>query len=332
MKDMNRESIADTEFPQGNNMLKNVGDISQTGTIMHPKDMALTAYEYFERNEECSEICIVDDNNAFIGLLTRTDVLHIFGGRYGYNLHQRNHVVELAKKNTLTVYKDYSIENVSKLAMERQPKDLYEPIVVLEEDKYVGIVTIKSLLTATVSIEVERASEANPLTSLPGNKIIEKTIENLFLTDEIFAMMYLDLDNFKAYNDAYGFTNGDHMIEKLADVMRKICDNSDFLGHVGGDDFVIITKSGKQQELAKNIISTFRESIRELYKKEDWDRGFIISTNRNGEIERFPIASISIAIVTNQVNKYENRTVLNEQIVAAKKQAKNIPGNTIVII
>ena len=144
--------------------------------------------------------------------------------------------------------------------------------------------------------------------------------------------MYIDLDNFKAFNDAYGFPNGDRMIETVANAMHKVFGAMSFLGHVGGDDFVIITDRLDVKEGAEQIIAEFNRDIRELYNNEDWERGYIVAKSRKGMIEEFPIASLSIAIITNQINKYNRMMELTEQIVTAKKKAKDADGNSIVVL
>lgn len=300
-------------------ILRNVGEICNKGSVMLPEEKAITAYDLFKKNKECSAICIVDEEENFRGVLIRSDMIQAFGGRYGYNLHMRNTVMELANIKALTVYATFSIENVARLAMERSMNEIYDPVVVIKQGKYYGIVTVKDLLLATVSIEVEKANETNPLTSLPGNKVINQKIHQLIGEQDFFAIIYLDLDNFKAFNDAYGFSSGDRMIEILADIMKKVCGESSFLGHIGGDDFVIITRQSNVKELAEVIISDFKEEIRELYNETDWERGYIISQNRKGVTEQFPIAAISIAIITNQSNQYNCMKELTKQIVAAKK-------------
>lgn len=313
-------------------LMRNVSSISGKGHIMLPNEKATKAYELFEREKDCSAICIVDEQGRFQGILTKTNLMHAFGGRYGYNLHIRNTVLDLSNQKTLVVYKNFSIENVSRLAMERSASELYDPVVVLNKDKYFGVVTVKDLLSATVSIEVEKANEANPLTSLPGNKVIEQKIHRLIGENDFFAIIYLDLDNFKAFNDAYGFPNGDRMIEILAWSMKIAYGETSFLGHVGGDDFVIITRHPNVREKSEIIIQKFTERIRELYNDTDWERGYIIAQSRKGNIEQFPIASVSIAVITNQMNKYSRMMELTEQIVTAKKKAKQIEGNSIVVL
>lgn len=172
----------------------------------------------------------------------------------------------------------------------------------------------------------------SPLTGLPGNVQIQTELKKRLLRKETFQVLYFDLDNFKAYNDAYGFSNGDRMIQTLAEIMKKVYGNEGFLGHIGGDDFVIITKNYEVEKYCKKIIELFHDSLKGLYSSSDWQRGYIDSRNRNGIAERFAIASISIAVVTNKEKHYKTMEELNKQIAKVKKKAKKIEGSSIVIV
>lgn len=126
--------------------------------MMLTEEKAITTYDLFKKNKECSAICIVDEEENFRGVLIRSDMMQALGGRYGYNLHMRNTVMELANIKALTVYATFSIENVARLAMERSMNEIYDPVVVIKQGKYYGIVTVKDLLLATVSIEDEKSN------------------------------------------------------------------------------------------------------------------------------------------------------------------------------
>lgn len=319
-----------------------IGTICKKGVTMEPNEMATYAYECFAKNPELTEISVVDEHDTYYGMLTREFILSLFGGRYGFNLHHRNKIYEVMKKDSLVVNKEFSIENVSKIAMERMSQELYDAVVVLENDKYYGIATIKDLLSAAVSIQIKRAIDTNPLTSLPGNIIIEQKINALIGVQTFYAIMYLDLDNFKAYNDAYGFNNGDKMITALADSIKKSTysidtdtnhsSSNNFVGHIGGDDFVVISNNKNIYENAELIINAFSDQLPFLYNQTDLERKFNVSKNRNGLTENFPLATLSIAIVTNKKRLYHDINKLSNQIVIAKKKAKQLNGNSIVIM
>ena len=147
--------------------------------------------------------------------------------------------------------------------------------------------------------------DTNPLSKLPGNPSIQARVERELQQGGAFAVLYLDLNNFKAYNDIYGFESGDRIIKATANLLVKLTihnENSrDFIGHIGGDDFIIVTGFEKAEELAGRIVAAFDEIAPSFYGKEDRERGYIISTDRQGNIKKFPFLSIAIGIVHNKL-------------------------------
>ena len=287
-------------------------------------------FEYIECSPEISEICVIDSEKRVLGILSKTKFLEKFSGRFGYSLFARKTAKELVDKDSLIVDAMTSIEKVSKMALARPINSLYDSVVVTQNDCYLGIVTVKDLLETAISIQVSRAVEANPLTKLPGNTAIEDLISSYINTSKNFGFVYLDLDNFKAYNDAYGFTNGDLMIKTTADCMKECCLREEFIGHIGGDDFVIITDYWEVEELCQSIIDKFQEKIDVLYTKQDLDRGYILSKNRNGSEETFPTATLSIAAVTNKYKNYEKLDEFSKDLATVKKRCKQTKGNVII--
>ncbi len=144
----------------------------------------------------------------------------------------------------------------------------------------------------------QAAKEANPNTGLPGNNTIRKKVIESLENEERSVVVYADLDNFKAFNDKYGFGNGDDVIKLTGEIISdalKLSEHDTFLGHVGGDDFVFIVAFSDVKKVTDNIISTFDEKVREHYDPEDVAKGSIISKNRRGEVQEFPIMTISLA-------------------------------------
>lgn len=206
----------------------------------------------------------------------------------------------------------------------------YDSVVVTQNDSYLGIVTVKDLLETAITIQVSRAVEANPLTKLPGNTAIENVINSCINSNKKFGFIYLDLDNFKAYNDAYGFTNGDLMIKTTADCIEESCLKEEFMGHIGGDDFVIITDYWEIEQLCQCIINKFQEKINMLYTQDDLDNGYILSKNRNGIEEKYPMATLSIAVVTNEFKNYQTINEFSKVLAEVKKKCKQKKGNAII--
>jgi len=181
---------------------------------------------------------------------------------------------------------------------------------------------------------IERNRRANPLTGLQGNIEIQAEINHRIAKRMLFAVIYGDLDNFKAYNDVYGFASGDRAIKLTADIIIDNVHNygnqGDFIGHIGGDDFVIVTTPDKAEAICKGIISDFDEKIKSLYCDEDIQRGYIVTSNRQGQIMKFPIMSISLAVVTNESRELISHIQIAEIAAEIKKKAKSLPGSTYV--
>jgi diguanylate cyclase (GGDEF)-like protein len=166
-------------------------------------------------------------------------------------------------------------------------------------------------LLARIRGVLRRAKEMraqSPLTGLPGNVRIEEEIEQLVENGREFALLYADLDHFKAYNDHYGFMRGDQVIQAtsslLEEVSREVTGAEAFVGHVGGDDFVLIVSPDKATDVAEAIAARFDAEAPALYDPEDRERGYVEVANRRGELQRFPLLSISIGIATTQLRAY----------------------------
>jgi len=164
---------------------------------------------------------------------------------------------------------------------------------------------IRTLLRRT-----RQGLEANPLTRLPGNITIENEILRRLEANQPFAVLYLDLNFFKAYNDIYGFIRGDDVIKETAKIILKEADKDrGFVGHIGGDDFIVLTDPQTCEALCERIILRFDESVSTFYNEADREKGFIETKDRRGQMARFPLLSIAIGVVT---NKYRQISSLGE--------------------
>lgn len=175
----------------------------------------------------------------------------------------------------------------------------------------------------------------SPLTGLPGNIQIQTEIKKRLLKKDAFAVMYFDLDNFKAYNDVYGFSNGDEVIKLLSRIIVKNIHNieygNNFIGHIGGDDFVAVIDKYDYENLCKDIITEFDSKVVKYYTEEDVERGFVEVANRKGIIEEFPIVSLSIAVVEVENGNFTSPLEIGEVSAQVKHMAKEMIGSTYVI-
>jgi diguanylate cyclase (GGDEF)-like protein len=186
-------------------------------------------------------------------------------------------------------------------------------------------------LLARVGAAVRRWSglrATNPLSGLPGNPTITEEIESRLARREHFALLYVDIDRFKEFNDHYGFTRGDHVITMLAELLGGAANGGErFVGHVGGDDFVVLTRAEEAEVLAECITRRFDEAIARHYDPDDRERGWIEAHDRRGRLRHIPIATVSIGIVHVPPGRFDGATAASRAAAEVKEVAKRRPGS-----
>lgn len=183
-------------------------------------------------------------------------------------------------------------------------------------------------------VRITRDLDANPLTKLPGNVSLLKELEERTKSQLPMAVGYIDLSKFKEFNDRYGFEKGDEVIGHLAVIISKALESlgnsADFLGHIGGDDFLLITTPDCIEEVCKKIAEDFDKSIVSFYGQEDRDRGYIITKNRTGNLSKIPIMSLSIGVATNEYQKFSHIGEIIQIATDLKNYAKTL-GKSIYV-
>ncbi len=176
----------------------------------------------------------------------------------------------------------------------------------------------------------------SPLTALPGNVQIQTELKKRLLRKQTFQVLYFDLDNFKAFNDVYGFIKGDEIIKLTARIITKnihsVGDADTFVGHIGGDDFVtIVDETVNYEEICQNIIAEFDKEVLKYFNDIDIERGYIEVCNRKGVIEEFPLTSISIGVVVADKKRFSNILEIGETGAQVKHLAKTTMGSSYAI-
>ena len=230
--------------------------------------------------------------------------------------------------------------------LRRDPRTRFLPIVFLtaESDRRVKLAELEAgaedfitkpydaeELLARVGGAVRRWSgmrAVNPLSGLPGNPTITEEIESRLSGDEDFALLYVDIDRFKEFNDHYGFARGDRVIEMLAEILVHVAGADErFVGHVGGDDFVMLARTEEAETLAERITSRFDAAIRPLYDARDRRRGWIEARDRQGKLRHIPFATVSIGIVNVPPGRFEGATAAARAAAEVKEVAKRRTGS-----
>ena len=218
------------------------------------------------------------------------------------------------------------IQTLNRATKEFAAGNLSRKVDVVTEDELGELAETFNEMTTSLAEMKERAENANPLTRLPGNNVIHEEIAKRIKKNEKFVAVYADLDNFKAYNDNYGISSGDEAIKLTAKILRearKLGSETDFIGHEGGDDFMLLTTPEKMDAVTRYICSEFDSRIRSLYSEEDKQRGQIISKDREGNEKPFPIMTISLAGATNMERKLTSYAEVTNICAEVKKAAKN---------
>ena len=242
-------------------------------------------------------------------------------------------IIEVCKRIRLN--EDNSITPIIVISSNREKehrievlKECVEHYIKAPIDKEYLFYTIKNIIRL---LDINR--RVSPLTGLPGNVQIQAEMKKRLLNKEDFVMLYLDLDNFKAYNDVYGFLNGDEIIKFTA---RITVDNIDklsvsgntFVGHIGGDDFVaIVSGEDNYEAICQNIIAEFDKGVQKYFNDDDVKRGYLEVPNRKGVIEQFPLTSISIGVVVAHKGRFHNVLEIGEVGAQVKHLAKTTAGS-----
>ncbi|MDR1292203.1 MAG: response regulator [Clostridiales Family XIII bacterium] len=296
------------------------------------------------------KVLIVDDSPFFRGQLKLSlskeyNVIEAGLGAEGLDMVKREKP-DLALLDV--VMPDYSGFEICRILRESESNNLM-PIIMItsqdaQEDILVGLeygaddyvkkpFNERELLSRIRNIfrRIDRNRNANPLTGLNGNIEIQREVESRISKGLGFAVIYADLDNFKAYNDVYGYSNGDRIIVLTADIIKDQVElfggPDDFVGHVGGDDFIIITTPDRAEPISGSVISEFDEKVLNFYSEEDRKTGVITTKNRRGEVDTFPLMTISLAIVTNARRGIDSPIEVGEIAAEVKKKLKTMPGS-----
>ncbi len=189
---------------------------------------------------------------------------------------------------------------------------------------------------SSIYLRQRRARDVNPLTRLPGNLMLKSEITKRVHHDAPpVAVAYVDLDHFKSFNDYQGFDRGDHVIELIADILKSFASPFEpgevFVGHVGGDDFVMLMPIDQIDALGAHIDQRFTEATELLYSPEEWQRGYYEAVNRAGEPERFDLLSVSTGVLTTQRKGMDDLRKVAQVAAEVKKLAKALPGNSLFV-
>jgi GGDEF domain-containing protein len=290
--------------------------------------------ELFNTLPDLHAVAVVEDGEP-IGLINRRSFMDRYALPYHREVFGKRPCMQFANASPVAIEKSMSVEQMAKLLASDDQRYLADGFVITDNGKYAGLGTGENLVRAVTEVRIEAARYANPLTFLPGNIPISSHLSRLLGNGAGFCACYVDLNHFKPFNDQYGYWQGDEVLKFAAAVLADACDPTrDFLGHVGGDDFLILFQSDNWRERAMRAIDGFNEVAQRFYAPDDQLAGGIHGEDRRGNPTFFDFVTMAIGCV-----RVEPSTAAalysSEQIASvaalAKRRAKTAASGFVLI-
>ncbi len=281
---------------------------------------------YFTKKSTATFVPIVDGLNNLHGIIYEKDIKQIAYSQYGISLAKNDNSCEKIKKfikEPISCELHWGVDKALEIYNINQYNS--HGIFITKNNKYHGFIDVNNLLSIAYNRNLEMAKDQNPLTKLSGNQQIENFINQAFATKETCHIVYFDFNDFKPYNDLYGFRQGDRAILLFADILKKEVANDVFIGHIGGDDFFLGYKKSIFENVytdALKIQNLFKENVKQFYNEADRKNGFITTKDRFGETHQFELLSVCSAII--EITKRCDKSELDGILGQAKKTSKTL--------
>ncbi len=298
---------------------------------VHPDTENEHIFQRFSENAKLRAIPVVK-NGIPVGLINRYSFIDRFAQPFQRELLGKKPCFLSSNERPLMVEKNMPIEELSHFLVDADERYFNDGFIITEQGRYLGVASGQDLLRELTQLQIEAARYANPLTLLPGNVPINEQIELLLHSGKSFVACYCDLDNFKPYNDAYSYRKGDEMIQLTGRILSWACDPKlDFIGHIGGDDFILLMQSRDWQSRCEQALRSFEQAASLLFSPEHLAANGYESEDRNNQTRFHPLVSLSIGACHVAPGKYYSHHEVSAAATAAKKMAKRTQGNSLFI-
>lgn len=298
---------------------------------VHPDTLIDHLFERFNTNPALRIIPVVK-NSVPLGLINRYHFIDRFAKPFQRELHSKKPCSDLIQGEPLLVERGMPIEELSHFMAEADSRHFADGFIITENGRYIGVSTGQDLLRELTQMQLEAARYANPLTLLPGNVPINEHIERLLHANTPFVACYCDLDHFKPFNDTYSYRKGDEMIQLTGRILSWACDPKlDFIGHIGGDDFILLMQSRDWKARCEQALRSFEQAAELLFKEEHLAAGGYSSEGRDGAVKFHPLTSLSIGATQVAPGQFMSHHEVSAAMTDAKKMAKKVNGNSLFI-
>jgi diguanylate cyclase (GGDEF)-like protein len=287
--------------------------------------------ERFHANPDCLTLAVVRDGRA-LGVIRRDELFAMLTKPLHPEIFNKKPVTAVMESPTLTIDAQLRLEQVSRLLTQNGRSRLTEEFLITKDGRYLGLGQTVDLLRLITEQQLQAAKHSNPLTLLPGNGAVRSCIDRLIEGDRRFVVAYLDLDGFKPYNDVYGYGQGDQVILHLAGLLKSACSaRLDFVGHVGGDDFLVVMRSADWHDRIAKLLDRFSASVTAFYAPEHVAAGHIVAADREGKQRNFPLLTLSVAALDSRTEGANSADAIAHLLAHVKKIAKQRSGNSFVL-
>lgn len=308
-------------------ILKLLHEVQTVPSTMTNNDV----YEIFLKEPKLLIIPVVDGDQP-LGLISRFEMIDHFARPYQRELYGKKSCRQFMDAKPLIAEQDTSLQALSFRMVQADAHHLFNGFIITDQGRYLGLGTGHDLMREITQMQINAARYANPLTQLPGNVPINEHIDRLLESGARFWACYVDLDHFKPFNDVYGYRRGDDVIQLTGNMLSERCDaNRDFVGHIGGDDFMVLFQSEDWETRCEGILADFEQNVQEFYSIEDRERGGYLSEDRQGKKVFYSLMSLSIGVIRVDPRQYYTHHQIATAAAESKRQAKKIHGNSLFL-
>ena len=281
--------------------------------------------QVFRQHPDLPALPVVDDSRRPLGLINRRVFNERMAVPFARELLGRKSCIPFMHASPIMADVGQGIDAMSEILMGEDQRYLSDGFIITREGRYAGVGTGEALVRRVTEMRIEAARYANPLTLLPGNIPIAEHIGRLIEAGQPFVAAYCDLNHFKPYNDQYGYFRGDRMIRLVAATLARHAEPSwDFVGHVGGDDFVVLLQSEDWERRCREAVAEFNAASRALFDEADLARGVLEGEDRAGRYATFPLTTLTIGVVRAAPGVFDSADEVASQAAAAKRRAKRL--------
>lgn len=320
------------QFEVGQKKSRTVIDIIKNVVPLDIEQSVEQAFERFETDPDLKLLPVTRGTTHVVGLISRYRLISDFAKLYRRELNGRKRCTSVMDRSAVIVPAEMSFSDAARLVGIAASETSNEGFAVIKAGEYAGICETKGLMFEITQSEMRAARYANPLTFLPGNVPIDERIAAMLTRQEAFVVCYADLDNFKPFNDSQGYFAGDEIIKLTADLLLRYADvERDFVGHIGGDDFVVLFRSPDWHARCCSLVADFDKSIKRFYSADELEQHSFRARDRRGHLISFPLLSISLGVIC--VPQKHDASLLDVSAAAAnaKGHAKRQAGSTLFV-